>query len=109
MTKKFFALKFIELNPTLKSTGEVPSIWSIYGYLNGSREIKAELLPYIAKVLDVGISELFEDNKKDRVKILQNILKKSKPRRAKTFRKLLQIWRKTKQSKTTKWHKLSSI
>ena len=79
MTKKFFALKFIELNPTLKSTGEVPSISSIYGYLNGSREIKAELLPYIAKVLDVGISELFEDNKKDRVKILQNILENPSP------------------------------
>jgi transcriptional regulator with XRE-family HTH domain len=74
MSKKFFAEKLIALEPILKSTREVPSASTIYGYLNGSREIKAELLPYIAKVLDVGISELFEDNKKDRLKILQNIL-----------------------------------
>ncbi|MCT7506699.1 hypothetical protein [Aliarcobacter cryaerophilus] len=74
MSKNFFAEKLIALEPILKSTREVPSASTIYGYLNGSREIKAELLPYIAKVLDIGISELFEDNKKDRVKILQNIL-----------------------------------
>ena len=76
ITKKFFALKFIELQPTLKSTGEAPSISSIYGYLNGSREIKAELLPYIAEVLDISITELFdEEDKKSRFKTLQNILK----------------------------------
>lgn len=75
MTKKFFALKFIELQPTLKSTGEAPSISSIYGYLNGSREIKAELLPYIAEVLDISIAELFEEeDKKSRLKTLKNIL-----------------------------------
>ncbi len=75
MSKKFFAEKIIALEPILKSTREVPSPSTIYGYLNGSREIKAELLPYIAKVLDVSISELFEENTKDRLKILQNILK----------------------------------
>lgn len=75
VSKKFFAEQIIELKPILKSTGETPSISSIYGYLNGSREIKAELLPYIAEVLDITIGELFEENEKVRIKILENILK----------------------------------
>jgi len=75
VSKKFFAEQLIELKPVLKSTGEPPSISSIYGYLNGSREIKAELLPYIAEVLDITIGELFEENEKVRIKILKNILK----------------------------------
>jgi transcriptional regulator with XRE-family HTH domain len=74
MTRKHFIKELLLLNPILKTTKETPSSSTIYGYLNGSREVKTELIPYIAKVLDVGISELFEDNKKDRVKILQNIL-----------------------------------
>lgn len=80
MSKKFFAEKLIALEPILKSTREVPSPSTIYGYLNGSREIKAELLPYIAKVLDISVSELFEEESKiSRLKILQNILKAPSP------------------------------
>lgn len=75
VTKKFVAERLISLRPILKSTGEVPSLTTIYGYLNGSREIKAELLPYIAEVLDITIGELFEENEKVRIKILENILK----------------------------------
>jgi len=47
---------------------------SIYSYINGSREIKAELLPYIAEVLNITIGELFEENEKERIKILKTIL-----------------------------------
>lgn len=76
LTKKFFAQKLVELEPTLKSTGEAPSISSIYGYLNGSREIKAELIPYIAEVLGVSVAELFDtEAKESRYKTLQEILK----------------------------------
>jgi len=75
VSKKFFAQWLLELKPVLKSTGETPSISSIYSYLNGSREIKAELLPYIAEVLDITIGELFEEDEKVRIKILENILK----------------------------------
>lgn len=76
MNKKNFAEKLIALEPILKSTREVPSPSTIYGYLNGSREIKAELLPYIAEVLDISIAELFEEeDKKSRLKTLKNILK----------------------------------
>ncbi len=75
LTRKYFVNQLILLNPILKSTGETPSSSTIYGYLNGNREVKIELLPYIAKVLDVSIAELFDENQKNRIKILQNILK----------------------------------
>ncbi len=59
MTKKEFADKFLSLNPRLRTTGEAPSYSSIYGYLSGRREIKIELIPYIAEALNVKEQELF--------------------------------------------------
>lgn len=75
LTRKYFVNQLILLNPFLKSTGKTPSSSTIYGYLNGNREVKIELLPYIAKILDVSISDLFDETKKNRIKFLQNILK----------------------------------
>ncbi len=60
ISKKMFMEKLIALEPHLKSTGEIPSISTIYGYLNGGREIKIELIPYIAEALQVREQELFE-------------------------------------------------
>ena len=57
--KKEFAFKLQSLEPKLKSTGNIPNIQTIYGYLNGKRELKIELIPYIAEVLDVQEQELF--------------------------------------------------
>ena len=34
-------------------------VQNIYGYLNGKRELKVELIPYIAEVLGVSEQELF--------------------------------------------------
>ena len=48
-----------ELEPKLKSTGEIPSEQTIYGYINGKGELKIELIPYIAEVLEVDEQELF--------------------------------------------------
>jgi transcriptional regulator with XRE-family HTH domain len=59
LTKKEFATKLLALNPILKRTGEKPSIQTILGYLYGKREIKIELIPYIAEVLEVSEQELF--------------------------------------------------
>ena len=59
MTKKEFVDKVIELEPRLKNNGESPSIQTIYRYLNGSRELKVELIPYIAEVLEVTEQDLF--------------------------------------------------
>ncbi|MEA2017597.1 MAG: helix-turn-helix transcriptional regulator [Campylobacterota bacterium] len=62
LTKKDFANKFLSLEPKLRTTGEAPSIGSIYSYLTGKREIKIELIPYIAEALNVKEQELFEYN-----------------------------------------------
>jgi len=59
ITKQDFIKKLIELEPRLKRTGEVPSPSTINGYLYGKREIKIELIPYIAEVLGVSEQELF--------------------------------------------------
>jgi hypothetical protein len=74
LKKKDFLNKFLSLNPTLKSSGESPSIPSIYNYLNGNREIKAELISFIVKALEVSEQELFldDDNSADLLKELLN-------------------------------------
>ncbi|CZE46948.1 helix-turn-helix domain-containing protein [Campylobacter geochelonis] len=65
MNKKEFATKFLALAPQLKSTGDTPSLPTIYNYLNGNREIKADMLPFIAQALDISEQELFFKNDKD--------------------------------------------
>ncbi|MDO8453306.1 MAG: hypothetical protein Q7S59_01895 [Sulfurimonas sp.] len=59
LQKKDFVKMLQALEPKLKSTGEIPSEQTIYGYLNGKRELKIELIPYIAEVLGVDEQELF--------------------------------------------------
>ena len=59
LTKKEFATRLQALEPKLKSTGNIPNLQTIYGYLNGKRELKVELIPYIADVLNVPEQELF--------------------------------------------------
>lgn len=59
LTKKSFTKKLLSLEPKLKSTGEIPSASTINGYLYGKREIKVELIPYIAETLNVTEQELF--------------------------------------------------
>lgn len=62
ISKKKFADKFLSLNPRFRTTGEAPSYSSIYGYLSGRREIKVELIPYIAEALNIKEQELFDFN-----------------------------------------------
>jgi len=59
LQKKEFTKMLQSLEPKLKSTGEIPSEQTIYGYLNGKRELKIELIPYIAEVLEVEEQEFF--------------------------------------------------
>lgn len=59
ITKQEFAHKLVTLQPNLKRTGESPSVQTILGYLYGKRELKVELIPYIAEVLEVNEQELF--------------------------------------------------
>jgi len=58
--KKDFIKQLIALEPKLKSTGEIPTEQTIYRYLNGKRELKIELIPYIADVLEINEGELFQ-------------------------------------------------
>jgi len=62
LSKKKFTNRFLALEPRLRTTGNPPSIGSIYSYLSGKREIKVELIPYIAEALEVKEQELFEFN-----------------------------------------------
>ena len=73
LKKKDFLERFTALEPRLKSTGEIPSVPTIYNYLNGTREIKAELIPYMAKALEVSEQELFLD---DSSEFLKDFIKK---------------------------------
>lgn len=59
IAKKDFVKNILSLEPKLKLTGEIPTEQTIYRYLNGQREIKIELIPYIAEVLGVDEQELF--------------------------------------------------
>ncbi len=59
ISKKDFSDRLISLAPKLKRTGETPSVQTILGYLYGKREIKIELIPYIAEVLGVSEQKLF--------------------------------------------------
>ena len=75
LNKKEFVKKLLLLEPKLKSTGEIPTEHAIYSYLNGNREIKIELIPYIAEALNITEQELFDDGEQARVKYLKHILK----------------------------------
>lgn len=58
--KVIFVKNLLALEPRLKQSGQKPTEQTIYRYLSGQRDIKVELLPYIAEVLGVSINELFE-------------------------------------------------
>jgi transcriptional regulator with XRE-family HTH domain len=59
ISKRDFVRKLLALEPKLKSTGEIPTEQTVYRYLSGDRELKIELIPYIAEVLDIQEQELF--------------------------------------------------
>lgn len=59
MSKKEFIEKLLALEPKLKATDEIPSFTTINGYLYGRRELKVELISYIAEVLGVSEQDLF--------------------------------------------------
>ncbi len=59
ISKKEFARRMRKLEPRLLASGDIPSEQTIYRYLNGSRELKVELIPCIAEVLGVNEQELF--------------------------------------------------
>nr|WP_315059186.1 helix-turn-helix domain-containing protein [uncultured Campylobacter sp.] len=55
INKRELARRLINLDMKAHKTGETPTESSIYVYLNGNIEIKADMLPFIADAL--GVSE----------------------------------------------------
>ena len=72
MSKRELARRIIALEYRAAKTGEIPTESSIYAYLNGTIELKADLLPYIAQALNIYEQELFSSEAKSQ-KILQKI------------------------------------
>ena len=64
MSKKEFAQKLINLKPLVNRIGKVPSISTIYSYLNGRINIPVELISYVADILDVSEQEIFDTSSK---------------------------------------------
>ena len=62
ISKQDFANRLIKLEPRVKRTLETPSTQIMLGYLYGKRELKVELIPYIAEFLGVSEQELFNFN-----------------------------------------------
>jgi len=73
--KKKFVEKLLSLEPKLKTTDEIPTAPTIYSYLNGTLNLKLELIPYIAEALDITEQELFDNTKKSRLKYINFFLK----------------------------------
>ena len=73
MSKKELANRLINLGMKANKTGEIPTLSSIYAYLNGNIDIKADMIPFIADALGVFEQELFMDEKEKNLKILSKI------------------------------------
>ena len=79
LNKKEFSLRVIALEPKLKSTGEIPTLKTMYTYLSGHIGLKIELVPYIAEVLDIPEQILFDDSSRVRMKYIRHILSTMNP------------------------------
>ncbi len=75
ISKKELARRLIDLDMKTAKTGEVPSVASIYAYLNGNIELKADSIPFIAEALGVYEQELFSPNAKNAEKIIEKLYK----------------------------------
>lgn len=73
ISKRELAKRLINLDMKASRTGETPTESSIYAYLNGNIEIKADMLPFIADALGVFEQDFFSDNKKQNDKILKRL------------------------------------
>ncbi|MBT5935050.1 helix-turn-helix transcriptional regulator [Sulfurimonas sp.] len=74
MSKKYFTQRLLELKPTVRRIGEVPSVSAIYSYLNGRINIPVELISYVAEVLGVTEQELFDTSVESRKKCFKYFL-----------------------------------
>lgn len=76
ISKKELARRLIDLDMKAAKTGEVPSVSSIYAYLNGNIELKADFIPFIAEALGVFEQELFSPSSQNAQKIIEKFYKR---------------------------------
>lgn len=62
LSKKELANRLIDLGLRANKTGETPTLSSIYAYLNGNIELRADMIPFIADALGVYEQELFSQS-----------------------------------------------
>lgn len=67
LSKKEIANRLIDLGLRANKTGETPTISSIYAYLNGNIELKADMIPFIAEALGISEQELFSGTDSHRI------------------------------------------
>lgn len=75
ITKKELANRLINLGMKANKTGEIPTLSSIYAYLNGNIDIKADMIPFIADALGIFEQELFSNKKEENFKIIRKLYK----------------------------------
>lgn len=73
ISKKELANRLIDLDMRTNKTGESPAKSSIYAYLNGNIEIKADMIPYIAEALGIYEQEIFSHSHKESTRILHKL------------------------------------
>ncbi|QKF58826.1 helix-turn-helix domain-containing protein [Aliarcobacter lanthieri] len=75
LTKREFSQKLRDIEPKLKSTGEIPSENTIYSYLSGRITIPIELIPYIAETLNISEQELFDTSSYSKKRYINYLIK----------------------------------
>ena len=78
ISKRELAKRLINLDMKAHKTDEPPTESSIYAYLNGNIEIKADMLPFIADALGIPEQDFFTDDYKQSQKILKRLYDKEK-------------------------------
>ena len=73
ISKKELANRLIAMDMRASKTGETPTISSIYAYLNGNIELKADMIPFIAEALGVCEQEFFSKSAKISHRIIKNL------------------------------------
>ena len=80
ISKRELAKRLINLDMKASRTGEIPTESSIYAYLNGNIEIKADMLPFIADALGVFEQDFFSElnyKYRDIIELLEYLSPKS--------------------------------
>lgn len=74
LTRREFAQKLIDLSPKVSRVGEIPTVSTIYGYLNGRINIPVDLISFMAEALDISEQEFFDTSKNAKRKFFNYLI-----------------------------------